>query len=73
MSSFGERLRSLRKLHNLKAEELAEIVGVKRRIIFMYEKNDSKPSYDVLIALADYFKVSLDYLVGRSDKPEKTS
>lgn len=73
MSSFGERLRSLRKLHNLKAEELAEIVGVKRRIIFMYEKNDSKPSYDVLIALADYFRVSLDYLVGRSDKPEKTN
>ncbi|MBU2703378.1 transcriptional regulator with XRE-family HTH domain [Sporomusaceae bacterium BoRhaA] len=73
MSSFGERLRSLRKLHNLKAEELAEIVGVKRRIIFMYEKNDSNPSYDVLIALADYFKVSLDYLVGRSDKPEKSN
>lgn len=72
MSSFGDRLRSLRKLHNLKAEELAEIVGVKRRIIFLYEKNDSKPSYEVLIALADYFKVSLDYLVGRSDKPEKT-
>lgn len=71
MPSFGERLNSLRKLHNLKAEELAEIVGVKRRIIFMYEKNDSKPSYDVLIALADYFKVSLDYLVGRSDRPEK--
>lgn len=68
MPSFGERLSQLRKSHNLKAEELAEIIGIKRRIIFLYEKNESKPSFDVLIALADYFKVSLDYLVGRTDK-----
>lgn len=66
MSSFAERLNHLRKIHNLKAEDLADIVGVKRRIIFMYEKGDSKPSFDVLIALADYFNVSLDFLVGRS-------
>ncbi|WP_215830054.1 helix-turn-helix domain-containing protein [Pelorhabdus rhamnosifermentans] len=61
----------LKKLHNLKAEELAKKIGVKRRIIFMYEKDDSKSNYEVLIVLADYFKVSLDYLVSRSDKPEK--
>jgi transcriptional regulator with XRE-family HTH domain len=67
MSSFGERLNQLRKTNNLKAEELAIIAGVKRRIIFMYEKGDTKPSFDVLIALADYFNVSLDYLVGRSN------
>jgi transcriptional regulator with XRE-family HTH domain len=67
MSSFSERLNQLRKTNNLKAEELAIIAGVKRRIIFMYEKGDTKPSFDVLIALADYFNVSLDYLVGRSN------
>jgi len=67
MSSFGERLNQLRKTNNLKAEELAIIAGVKRRIIFMYEKGDTKPSFDVLISLADYFNVSLDYLVGRSN------
>jgi transcriptional regulator with XRE-family HTH domain len=71
MPSFGERLNQLRKSKNLKAEGLADIVGVKRRIIFMYEKGESKPSFDVLIALAEYFDVSLDYLVGRSDKPER--
>lgn len=71
MTSFGERLNYLRKENKLKAEELADIVGVKRRIIFLYEKNESKPSYDVLIALANYFNVSLDYLVGISDNPRR--
>jgi len=71
MTSFGERLNYLRKENKLKAEELADIVGVKRRIIFLYEKNESKPSYDVLIALANYFNVSLDYLVGFSDNPRR--
>ena len=71
MTSFGERLNYLRKENKLKAEELADIVGVKRRIIFLYEKNESKPSYDVLIALANYFNVSLDYLVGFSDNPKR--
>lgn len=71
MPSFGERLSQLRKTNNLKAEDLADIVGVKRRIVFMYEKNESKPSFDVLIALADYFNVSLDYLVGRSDEAKR--
>ena len=71
MPSFGERLNKLRKTHNLKAEDLADIVGVKRRIIFMYEKNESKPSFEVLISLANYFNVSLDYLVGRSDEARK--
>ncbi|CUH95398.1 hypothetical protein P22_1468 [Propionispora sp. 2/2-37] len=71
MPTFGERLNYLRKANKLKAEELADIVGVKRRIIFLYEKNESKPSYDVLIALANYFNVSLDYLVGFSDNPRR--
>ena len=71
MTSFGERLNYLRKENKLKAEELADIVGVKRRIIFLYEKNESKPSYDVLISLANYFNVSLDYLVGFSDNPRR--
>jgi transcriptional regulator with XRE-family HTH domain len=70
MSSFGERLNYLRKEYNLKAEDLAEIIGVKRRIIFLYEKNEAKPSFEVLLALANHFDVSIDYLVCRTDKPE---
>ncbi|WP_371377446.1 helix-turn-helix domain-containing protein [Sporomusa aerivorans] len=71
MPSFGERLSHLRKSRKLKAEDLADAVGVKRRIIFMYEKNESKPSFEVLISFAEYFDVSLDYLVGRSDEARR--
>lgn len=71
MPSFGERLSQLRKLRGLKAEELATAIGLQRRIIFHYEKNEANPSYDTLIALADFFGVSLDYLVGRSDDPRR--
>ena len=69
MSTFGDRLNHLRKDKNLKAEDLGEILGLKRRIIFLYEKNETRPTFDTLLALADYFDVSLDYLVGRSDDP----
>jgi transcriptional regulator with XRE-family HTH domain len=71
MPSFGERLHLLRKSKKLQAKELAEAIGLKRRIIFNYEKNERLPSYEVLLKLADYFDVSLDYLVGRSDDPRR--
>ncbi|MGS0763131.1 helix-turn-helix domain-containing protein [Syntrophomonas curvata] len=71
MSTFGDRLNHLRKDKNLKAEDLGEILGLKRRIIFLYEKNETRPTFDTLLALADYFDVSLDYLVGRSDDPAR--
>ena len=35
-----------------------------------YEYGERKPSFDMLIALADYFDVSIDYLVGRTDNPK---
>lgn len=66
---FGERLSQLRKEKHIKAEELATFIGVKKRIVFLYEKNEAKPSFDVLMKIADYFGGSLDYLVGRRDDP----
>lgn len=54
----------------ISAADFAQKFGLKRRIIFSYEKGEVKPSFDVLIKLADYFCVSIDYLIGRSDDPE---
>ena len=64
---FSDRLKELRKKHGLTQEQLASIIGVERSSIGKYEgKSRIIPSNDVLNALADYFNVSLDYLLDRS-------
>lgn len=68
--SFSDRLKSLRAEKNLKQSELAAIIGVRNTAISMMESSERGPSAEVLCALADYFNVSLDYLVGRTDNPE---
>ncbi|MCL2696629.1 MAG: helix-turn-helix domain-containing protein [Oscillospiraceae bacterium] len=70
MIVFIERLKLLRKEHNITQKQLGEAIGASERGIQNYELNERKPAYDVLIALANYFNVSLDYLTGRSDEPE---
>ena len=68
MSKFAERLRELRLAGNHTQEDLGEILGVKKYSIYTYEKGRSEPTIDGLIALADFFDVSIDYLVGRTDR-----
>ena len=70
MAKFSERLRELRKERGLKQREMAEICGLKLRGYQQYEYNESYPEVPGLVALADFFGVSLDYLMGRSDKRE---
>lgn len=67
MSDFATQLRKIRKERGLTQKQLAIEIGASERGIQQYELGERKPAYDALIALADYFDVSLDYLVGRSD------
>ncbi|GHU60104.1 hypothetical protein AGMMS49975_28770 [Clostridia bacterium] len=69
MNIFITRLKELRKSKNVTQKQTAEEIDIAERQYQKYELGENKPSYDVLIALADYFGVSLDYLVGRSDEP----
>lgn len=71
MFNFGAHLKALRQSKNLTQKQLAENIGASESGIQNYELGTRKPTYDMLIALADYFNVSLDYLVGRSDNPER--
>jgi transcriptional regulator with XRE-family HTH domain len=64
---FSIRLRLLRHKYKLTQGELAAILGVKSTAISNYESKRNEPSYEKLIALCDYFKVSCDYLLGISD------
>lgn len=66
-----ERLVELRKARRLTQKQVAEGTHITEVAVQNYESGRRKPSYDILIALADYFDVSLDYLVGRSDVPER--
>ncbi len=68
---FNVRLKELRKSKNLTQVQLAEKLGLTERQFQRLEADDSKPNFDNLIAIADFFDVSLDYLVGRSDNPER--
>lgn len=68
---FSSRLVSLRKSRGLTQKNIADALGFSTVAIQNYESERRKPTFDALISIADYFNVSLDYLVGRSDDPER--
>lgn len=67
MANLAERLEELKESRNLKQKEIAEAVGVPLRTYQRYEYGEREPQVSVLIRMADYFHVSIDYLVGRTD------
>ena len=67
MSTFGERLKFLRTKKQVTQKQVADYFLITMRAYQNYEINKSMPNASLLIELADYFDVSLDYLVGRSD------
>ena len=67
MAKFSERLKELRKERGLKQREMAEICELKMRSYQQYEYDETYPTVPGLIFLAEYFDVSIDYLVGRTD------
>lgn len=67
MSNFTERLKFLRSRKGITQQELADAVGVSRTAITGYERLNKQPSFDLLIKIAEYFNVTTDYLLGKSD------
>lgn len=70
MFDFGKHLKSLRQSKNITQKQLAINIGASESGVQNYELGTRKPTFDMLIALADYFNVSIDYLVGRTGNPE---
>lgn len=68
---FSMRLKELRKSRKLNQVDLGKIAGITSKQIQRYESGESEPTLSVLVRLSDYFDVSLDYLVGRSDDPAR--
>ena len=61
---FGNKLKYLRQQANLSQEELSKIFGVRKSTISNWENDHGEPSYEKLRDIAEYFDVSIDYLLG---------
>lgn len=66
-NKFAIRVKELRLENNLTQKELADNFGFNRSTISDWETRGREPSYDLLIDVANFFDVSLDYLLGRTD------
>lgn len=70
MKTVAERLRSLRESVKLSQLKIAQMIGTSQVSINRYETEGSSPPLTTLLWYADYFDVSLDYIFGRTDKPQ---
>lgn len=64
---MGDRIAELRSNAHMSQFQLAKVLGIGTSTLGMYETNKRKPSPKVLKRIADYFNVSTDYLLGRSN------
>ena len=71
MSNFSSRLKELRKAKGMTQQSMSELLGMTDNAYSKYEYRLREPNHEVTIKLADFFDVSIDYLVGRSDNPQR--
>ncbi len=69
MSIFSKRLKQLRTERKISQEELGTLFNLSKSTISLYESGKREPDYNTLTKLADYFKVTTDFLLGRIDEP----
>lgn len=70
MGNYFERIKQLRVSCGVTQKKLASLLDMTPNAYQKYEYGEREPNIATFIALADYFGVSLDYLCGRTDKPE---
>lgn len=67
---LGDRIKQLREENGYQAQFIAEKINVAKSTYSGYENNKSTPDYEILIKIADFFNVSIDYLLERTSKTE---
>lgn len=68
MDIFAERIKQLREERGLGVREAAAQLGISHSALLMYESSRRTPNIEVCILFADFYGVSGDYLLGRTDK-----
>ncbi|MCI8551839.1 MAG: helix-turn-helix transcriptional regulator [Lawsonibacter sp.] len=71
MSVFSERLIQMRKSRGISQSAFAKAIGVSPRTYQDYEYGTREPQVSIFVRIADFYDVSLDYLVGRSEQRER--
>lgn len=69
MSKFSVRLKELRHREGLSQQALADMLGISKSSINMYERGEREPGLETLESIADYFNVDMNYLLGQSNDP----
>ena len=67
MKIFQDRLIEQRKLNKLTQRQMADYLKIAQPSYIRYENGSAEPSFENLVKIADYFDVSVDYLLGRAD------
>ncbi|MDO5379152.1 MAG: helix-turn-helix transcriptional regulator [Clostridia bacterium] len=65
-----KRIRDLREDKDLTQKKMGEILSCSQRVYSNYERGELDIPTEILIKLANYYDVSVDYILGRTDKPE---
>ena len=68
MSKTGQRIKLLREENNLTQEQFGKIFGMVKSTVSLYESGKSNPDDETKKKIADYFDVSIDWLLGRTDE-----
>lgn len=69
-SQVAERVKKLCINQNVAISDMLQKCKITKSLIYDMEKRDRTPSADIMERIADYFGVSIDYLLGRTDNPE---
>jgi transcriptional regulator with XRE-family HTH domain len=66
---YYQRIRDLREDHDLTQDELVKLLGMHKTTYTNYEQGKREPPFSLMIRLAEFYNVSLDYLAGLTDTP----
>lgn len=66
--TLGEKIKKLREQNNINQKEFARKMDISNVVLSRYESDERRPDYEVLQRIADYFSVTTDYLLGRTDQ-----
>ena len=70
MTDIGKRIKEVREAHHLSQAEFAKLCGSNQATVAKTETGKTAPSLKLLMGMAEYFDISMDYLCCRTDQPE---